>query len=168
MSDDYTKLEKLNDLKQKGIITEEEFNAKKQEILGNKNNQPEPQKTTYDSFNSHYQKMFQRYDAVIKEVKATGKNPGLSKLWGWNWGAFWFGPFWLLYKKRNVDFIIYTVLVIIGFASGGVLLPFSGIYWFTFALWGDFYEYYHLKMGKVVSWKTPNSMVKELTSIIDQ
>ena len=33
MSDNYQELERLSDLKQKGIITEEEFNAKKQEIL---------------------------------------------------------------------------------------------------------------------------------------
>jgi hypothetical protein len=33
MSDNYEELEKLSNLKQKGIITEEEFNAKKQEIL---------------------------------------------------------------------------------------------------------------------------------------
>ncbi len=34
MSSKYDELEKLADLKQKGIITEEEFNNKKKEILG--------------------------------------------------------------------------------------------------------------------------------------
>ena len=33
MSDNDEKLKKLDDLKKKGIITEEDFNAKKQEIL---------------------------------------------------------------------------------------------------------------------------------------
>tara|TARA_R110002049_G_scaffold130820_6_gene289321 strand:+ start:3087 stop:3230 length:144 start_codon:yes stop_codon:yes gene_type:complete len=31
--DVYTKLEKLNDLKNRGIITEEEFNAEKKQLL---------------------------------------------------------------------------------------------------------------------------------------
>jgi len=161
MSDNYEELEKLNDLKQKGIITEEEFNAKKQEILGSGDDKQE-KKETYATFNSHYQKAFKRYDAIMREAKGSGKYPGFNKLASWNWGAFFFGPFWMLYRKRFIDFVIYIGLIVIGLATGGVLLPIAGMYWFVFAIWGDFYEYHHHKTGKVVSWKTPQAMVKDL------
>lgn len=162
MSPNYEELEKLNDLKVKGIITEDEFNAKKQEILGNITIQREQEKKAYESFNSHYQRAFRRYDAVIKEAKYTGKYPGFNKLAGWNWGAFFFGPFWMLYKKRFIDFVIYVLLFVIGLGVGGAIFLIPGVYWFAFAIWGDFYEYYRQKTGKVVSWKAPKTMVKEL------
>ena len=163
MSDNYEDLEKLNDLKQKGIITEEEFNAKKREILLKSQHVPKQvQKETYSSLNSHYQKVFQRYDAVTKEAKEIDKYPGFNKLASWNWGAFFFGPFWLLYRKRFIDFSIYLGLVILGYTVYRPLLIVAIIYCFSFAIWGDFYEYYKLKTGKASSFKTPKTMIKEL------
>jgi len=44
----------------------------------------------------------------------------------WNWGAFFFGGFWLLYRKRSGLFLIYWLIVSIvtsiGFHLGGFVV----------------------------------------------
>lgn len=169
MATKYEELEKLSELKQKGILTEEEFLKKKQEILESQPKMEESakftQKDQYASLNDHQKKAFIKFDQIIKNAKETGKMPGNTALWYWNWAAFFFGPFWFIAKGRFVDLIVYIIIIIIGIVTGGAFLPVAGIYCFGFAFWGDFLEYYKFKTGKKTWWITPKKMVGELISM---
>lgn len=173
MIDDYTKLEKLNDLKQKGIITEEEFNTKKQEILGNKNHQPEPQKTTLtqsqdstslkstsETPNQHYMKVYAKFDALINEYQSTKKTPSLKQYWSWNWAAFLLGVFWSLYKKLWGWVMIWIFLMILALPAG--LFPIFPVLHFAQSLWADFYMYHRYKTGHTVFFRSPKKMFLEI------
>jgi len=157
MSDNYEELEKLNDLKQKGIITEEEFNAKKQEILGNKTGKSEPKKSSYESLKPHYQKVFRKFDAIVDRFKATNK---VSKnFMSWNWAAFCFTALWAL-SKRQWFLAIFGIL----FAGLSFVIPYVGIGLIVIPLWADFFEYYKFKTGKTTIWSFDKA-VREIAAM---
>jgi hypothetical protein len=157
MSDIYDDLEKLDNLRKKGIITEEEFNIKKKELL-NKGSQPTDIKNNtendiYASYDPHYQNAFKKFDAIILECKKNKIEPHLIvKFFNWNWAGFFFGPLWAFYKKQWSYAIVILILSI-----------FLWIPWIFPGLQGDFYEYYRAKTGKTWFWR-PITAFREIAA----
>lgn len=153
----YEDLEKLNDLKQKGIITEEEFNTKKKEILkgGQSTNntypgQPTPQ--IDNTLNPYWQKIFCEFDNLFNQAKKTGIIPGFSAFWKWNWAAFFFGGFWMLYKRQWAWFFFLLIPAIFTY---GIIYSIAG------GLHGNFFEYYKYRTGKSFFW-TPKGASEDI------
>jgi hypothetical protein len=155
MADIYDDLEKLDNLKKKGIITEEEFNNKKKDLLS-KGNQPinvssNTADDIYASFNPHYKEAFKKFDAFFLECKKNKIEPKtMIKIFNWNWAGFFFGPLWAFYKKQwNYAVFILIISLIIG------------IPWIFPGFQGDFYEYYRVKTGKTWFW-VPRTAMREI------
>lgn len=161
MPDIYDDLEKLNNLRQKGIITEEEFNNKKKEFLSKGNQSIDVKRNTsediYAGYNHHYQEAFKKFDAYLLECKKNKTEPKtMIKLFNWNWAGFFFGPLWALYKKcwgYAIFIIILSLLV--------------GIPWIIPGFQGDFFEYYRVKTGKTFFWR-PSTAIREISATISQ
>jgi hypothetical protein len=157
MADIYDDLEKLDNLKKKGVITEEEFNNKKKELLskGNPSISESNNKDNdiYAGYSNHYQEAFKKFDAYILECKKNKIEPKtMFKLFNWNWAGFFFGPFWAFYKKQwNLAVYILILSLIIG------------IPWIYPAFWGDFHEYYRVKTGKLWFW-LPRTALREISA----
>ena len=139
--DKYEELEKLNDLKQKGVISEDEFNEKKKLILNAADAEVNPASGSYFAIKPHYQRAFTKFDNIIEDYKRTKIKPGSTKFLSWNWAAFFFSSLWALFKAQWVLFLISVIGNIC--AGAGTLLC---------ALYGDFYEYYKFKTGKTSLW----------------
>ncbi len=83
---DTKELEKLFELKEKGIITEEQFNEKKKQILGFESDIesdivdiPQLPKQGERLFNADYDKIFNSAQNVIKELNYTISNSNKNK-----------------------------------------------------------------------------------------
>jgi hypothetical protein len=98
------------------------------------NTAPERQKTSRSDLSQYYQDAFQKIDS----------SPG-KMISSWNWGAFWFGPFWYVYRGMWAKAIIYAL---VAFGTGGLALLLLFLYGGACGT----YDYYLLKVRGTQLW----------------
>lgn len=105
----------------------------------------------------YWQKVFAEYDQIFAAAKKNGTTPGISVAWKWNWAAFFFGLFWMLYKKQ---WLMALFLVPFGYFTFGAIYALAG------GLTGNFYEYCQHRTGKHFYWSIKGA-IEEIMKTFD-